>query len=357
MRNTTPWLVMPVLASLVAASIAEPRDSALPRHLRDTGLFAPGSMSVVQAQNLPFSPQYPLWSDGASKRRWLYLPPGTFIDASKPDAWEFPRGTRLWKEFSQGRPIETRYIERLADGSWRYAVYVWNAQGTDAELAPAAGLASVPVDSAPGGRYAIPARSDCRACHEGAAVPVLGASALQLSPDRDPMAPHAEPVAATGLTEDTRLDLPTLVARGLLRQLAPALIAQPPRIAAATPVARAALGYLHANCGHCHNGSGPLAPLELELAQSAAPATSDASNTLGSTVGRSGRYRPPGGNTATERIVPGDGSHSLIVMRMRTRNPLTQMPPLGTQLTDSEGLALIERWIQHDFQPPKENTP
>lgn len=348
---------MLVLASFVAISIAGPRDSALPHHLRDTGLFVPGSMSVVQARNLPFSPQYPLWSDGASKRRWLYLPPGTFIDASKPDAWEFPRGTRLWKEFSHGRPIETRYIERLADGSWRYAAYVWNAQGTDAELAPAAGLASVLVDSAPGGRYTIPARSDCRACHEGAAVPVLGASALQLSPDRDPLAAHAEPVTATGLAGDNRLDLPTLVARGLLRQLAPALIAQPPRIAAATPVARAALGYLHANCGHCHNDSGPLASLQLELAQSAAPTASDAGSTLGSPISGPSRYRPAGSNAATERIVPGDGSHSLIAMRMRTRNPLTQMPPLGTQLIDSEGLALIERWIQHDLQPPKENTP
>ena len=68
-------------------------------------------------RNLAFSPQYPLWSDGAAKRRWISLPPGTAIDASRPDAWEFPRGTRLWKEFSLDRPVETRFIERLPDGS------------------------------------------------------------------------------------------------------------------------------------------------------------------------------------------------------------------------------------------------
>lgn len=129
------------LLGLDAAAIAA-APPPLPEHLRDTGITAPG---VV-----PFSPQYPLWSDGAEKRRWLWLPPGRFIDGSKPDAWQFPPGTRLWKEFAHdGHAVETRFIERLADGSWRYATYVWNADGSDALLAPAAGFAALPVASAP----------------------------------------------------------------------------------------------------------------------------------------------------------------------------------------------------------------
>lgn len=124
----------------------------LPGYLSDTGLYAPGSTTVVRAENLPFSPQYPLWSDGAIKRRWLYLPAGATIDASNPDTWVFPPGTRLWKEFAHGRPVETRFIERLRDGSWRYASYVWNADGSDAVLAPADGVAALPVQAAPGGR-------------------------------------------------------------------------------------------------------------------------------------------------------------------------------------------------------------
>ena len=54
------------------------------------------------------------------------------------------------------------------------------------------GIREMPAPKAPGARYTIPAQDDCRACHEGAPVPVLGFSALQLSPDRDPLAPHAE---------------------------------------------------------------------------------------------------------------------------------------------------------------------
>ena len=111
--------------------------------------------------------------------------------------------------------------------------------------------------------YTIPSESDCRACHEGAPVPVLGFSALQLSSDRDPLAPHAEP--ANGL------DLRALVARGWLRNLPPEMLEQPPRIAAASPTERAVLGYLHGNCGHCHSRpdeAGASVPVSVVLAQS-----------------------------------------------------------------------------------------
>lgn len=322
--------------------------SALPQHLRDTGLFIADSVSQVRPENLSFSPQYPLWSDGAIKRRWLYLPPGKTIDASDPDAWEFPLGTRLWKEFGYaGRAIETRFIERRADGSWRYASYIWNADGSDAVLAPVDGIAALPAPNAPGGRYAIPAEMDCRACHEAAAVPVLGVSALQLSPDRDSLAPHAEPARAE------HLNLPGIVARGLIRNLPTAFLANPPRVAAATPTARAALGYLHGNCGHCHNDAGPLAALDLVLAQQTAISAKASTESLDSLIGEASRFRQHG---AVQRIVPGSSDASVLTRRMQSRDSLTQMPPLGTQIIDAEGMALVTRWINHDLQPPKEST-
>ena len=82
----------------------------LPKRLSATGLFVPGSTRLA-AGVLAFSPQYPLWSDGTRKRRWIQLPPGASIDASRVDAWEFPVGTKVWKEFGYGRAIETRMIE------------------------------------------------------------------------------------------------------------------------------------------------------------------------------------------------------------------------------------------------------
>lgn len=225
--------------------------SALPGTLEDTGFSEAGAR--------PFTPQYPLWSDGSDKRRWLSLPPGASIDKSDPDAWVFPPGTKAWKEFSRaGQRIETRFIERLPDGAWRYATYVWNREGTSATLAPVQGVRQL----------GIPSRTDCLACHEGAAVPILGYSAVQL---------------------ESKL----------------------PR----------ALGYLHGNCGHCHNDSGPLANVELVLAQ---------------------RIRSTSA-AKTRASIASRGSE--LLQKMKSKNPLTRMPPLGVAVPDAEGIALVERWL------------
>ena len=343
--------------------VADPQvvEPSLPARLHGTGLYVTGDSLQIDSHNLAFAPQYPLWSDGATKRRWIYLPPGTAIDASRPDAWEFPVGTRLWKEFAlpatggtQTRPVETRFVERLANGSWRYAVYVWNDDGTEAALAPADGVAALSVPGALNGRYIVPSRSDCLACHEGAAVPVLGFSALQLSPDRDPLAPHAE--------ARSDIDLRSLLARGLIKNLPPALISTPPRIAAKSPVERASLGYLHGNCGHCHNDNGTPAPVDLILAQSIELAGTGTERVLRSVIEAGSRFhpRPDSGisSSGTALVVPGRPDASVLIARVRSRNPQIQMPPLGSRLRDAEALALLERWIA-DLSPhaTKESKP
>lgn len=323
------WIFWPVLCLFAAAGQAD----AQPQRLSQTGLFAAGQTQQTTAGVMTFSPQYPLWSDGTTKRRWLYLPPGRFIDARDADAWVFPAGTKLWKEFAYGARVETRYIERRADGSWLYASYVWKADGSDALLAASAGV-SLSVPDAPGGRYDVPSRGDCLACHGGAGlgkpVPVLGVSALQLSSERDPLAAHAS-------AQPGDVDLRALVARGQLRHLAARWLQEPPRIAAATPAERAARGYLHGNCGHCHHVQG--VPVPLSLAQPLA-----------------GTSAPPAAQL------------SKLLQRMTSREPFTQMPPLGTRVPDAQGLALVQAWLDASQGPssahhanttrtPKETTP
>ena len=326
-----------VLISLLAApfdaAVASPSElSGLPQSIRDTGLYEAGSSTRIDPKNLFFAPQYPLWSDGARKRRWIYLPAGSAIDASKPDAWEFPVGTRLWKEFSIDRPVETRFIERLPDGTWRFGTYVWNDAGTDATLAPTDGT-TLPMH----GGYAVPGEFDCRACHEGAAAPVLGFSALQLSSDRDPLAPHAE--------ARSELDLTALVARGLIKNLPLSLIAKAPRISTNSPAERASLGYLHGNCAHCHNDNGAPAPVDLTLAQSVVNGVDGSERVLRSMIDARSRFRGHGLGSNAALVAPGHPDASVLIARMRSRNPQTQMPPIGTQLLDTEALALLERWI------------
>jgi hypothetical protein len=325
-----------VLLRTAASDAAPVLATSAPATLRGTGLYLAGTELVVNPAHLAFSPQYPLWTDGARKRRWISLPPNTYIDASRPNAWEFPVGTRLWKEFSVGRAVETRYIERLSDGSWRYASYVWNEAGTDATLAPVDGIRALPIEGAPNNRYTVPGEFDCRACHEGAAAPVLGFSALQLSHDRDPLAPHSDAFSP--------IDLRQLVERGLVRNLPQALIEPPPRIAASSPHERAALGYLHGNCGHCHNADGSPVPVEVLLAQDVSLGAQSAEQVLRSLLDAPSRFRAPGLHDARV-VAPGRPEASTLLWRISSTNPQTRMPPLGVQALDHEALALLERWI------------
>ncbi|KQW42764.1 MULTISPECIES: hypothetical protein [unclassified Roseateles] len=267
--------------ALLLLCAAAPVWATLPERLSQTGLG--------EAQVRAFEPRFALWSDGATKRRWIALPPGAQVDASQPDAWRFPVGTRLWKEFSvDGQPVETRHFVLVADGRWEFASYVWN--GADAVKAPARGQ----VLTLPGGRrYDVPSVGDCMACHAGARSPVLGFAALQLGPA-----------------------VPALLRDGLLKNAPGAWATQAPDFIAAGAPEQAARGYLHANCGHCHFQGGVPVPLRLALDVGQPPAAVDA---------------------------------AAVLRRAGTRNPYQQMPPLGTREVDATGLALLA----HHFNKPE----
>jgi hypothetical protein len=250
------------------AGRADPIMEDAPETLRETGFYSD--------EKVAFAPQYPLWTDGAHKSRWIQVPTGTHVDRSR-DVWQFPIGTKLWKQFSfGGHVVETRFLMNTATG-WRFATYVDGVRVRD-------GASSVEI--AAGVRHQVPAERDCRSCHNNPAAPVLGYSALQL-----------------GIKE-----IP------------------------GSPVQKAALGYLHGNCGHCHRSDGPVASLGMFLA------TPD--EALATTIGKKSRFMAP-----LARIAAGDAEHSVIVARMRSRSPFEQMPPLGTQLVDRAGVELLTKWI------------
>jgi mono/diheme cytochrome c family protein len=307
-----------------------------PQRLAETGLYADFAARRLADGVLAYSPQYPLWSDGAAKERWVALPPGTAIDGSDPDHWVFPVGTRFWKEFRFEGAVETRFLERREDGSWLYATYRWSADGSEALLAPDCGVRGVCATSE-GERHDLPSIADCRACHEGTRTPVLGFSALQLSPDRDPLAPHAEE------PEPGDVDLTDLVERGLLRGFPGAEPEHSPRIAARSAIERAALGYLHGNCASCHNADGPLQRLGLRFDHPLAATTPPA---LATTVGVASAFRRP---ELTQRVVAGSPDRSVLLHRLAARDPVTQMPPLGRHLVDREASELLRTWIEREL--------
>lgn len=325
-----------------AAGPSAPEPPAL---LADTGLFADGDRAWPGPGVQAFAPQYPLWTDGLVKRRWLALPAGATIDAADPFAWDFPVGTKLWKEFALGdRPVETRFLWRATATTWVAAAYEWDATGTMATLVPASGVRGV-VEVAPGRRHDIPSRADCATCHGPTdRLRVLGVNALQLSPDRDPGALHADPLRP-GLATVT-----TLAAEGRFGPQPPPWTAAPMRIPADRPETRAVLGYLAANCGMCHDGTPAIAGFDASLAMR--DVAMDPAAVVAGLRDTPTRWQAPGlpeGETVLVR--PGDASTSALFLRMRSRAPSTKMAPLGSVVADKRALAAVTHWIDVTLAP------
>jgi len=325
-----------MLAALGAAGCV-PQEPCAPELLSQTGLYEASRPGAIARGVRQFSPQYPLWTDGATKARWIYLPPGTAIDTTVPGDWTFPVGTRFWKEFSfNGRKVETRLIWRVTEERWIFASYAWNAEGTDAVLAPDGGIPGA-AELAPGKYHNIPGVADCRACHGAERPGPLGFNALQLSTDRDPNAIHGEPLAA-GMTS-----LATLQAERLLAPSRPEWIANPPRIQARDPQTRTVMGYFAANCGGCHNKSGETTYAGPSLKHSD---VADGDAVARALLAQATTWQVPGRPDGTTRMldisVP---EASAMLYRMRSRRPSSQMPPLGTVLRDEAAVKAVETWL------------
>jgi hypothetical protein len=316
---------------------AEPVADA-PARLSDTGLYVPGSVGAIDDRNRRFSPQYPLWSDGAVKTRWVFLPPGTTIDARDDRAWDFPVGTRFWKEFTfNGRKVETRMLWKATAARWVAASYLWNEDQTDATLASDLGEPDVAAVSS-NRQHSIPSVSDCLTCHGGRRTEPLGFNPLQLSPDRDPNAIHGEPLPAGSVT------LRTLIEERLLSPVRTDLMSEPPRIPTASPSTRTMLGYLSANCGSCHRGDGEMAVRVPSLRYSELLHDGDA--VASSLIGRATDWRVPGAADGRSVLIdPAAPDSSAMLVRMRSRSPSSQMPPLGTVLRDQAAIDAMAQWI------------
>ncbi len=120
----------------------------MPNTLFDTGLCVDRACTQISPDVRTYTPQFVLWADTASKRRWYQLPPGTQIDTTDMDHWEFPVGTKFWKEFTQPASdgtgnevrVETRFITRIGSDdtqdSWFYVPYQWNLTNDDTTAVP-----------------------------------------------------------------------------------------------------------------------------------------------------------------------------------------------------------------------------
>ena len=326
------------VAADVPHSMADCAGSAsdqLPDDLACTGLYEDiRSKQLAQGVQM-YRPAAQLWSDGAEKTRWIYLPEDEQIDTSDPDEWTFPVGTKLFKEFQwQGKRAETRIFWKIAERRWLRTAYQWNDDETRAKRF---GGGDVRVG---GDSYYIPSAKECDQCHKGRSDNVLGFDAVLLS------LPGADGVTLSQLLRERRLSQ-TAELEGL------ALADD------GSGHAAFALSWLHANCGiSCHNGNSAAEAFStgLRFRLSVADlhaATSANSDALATSVGVAARTPRWSGWT---RLVPGSPDDSLLYFLMSTRQvdmPRDQMPPIATRVVPLSAADELSAWIAS--LPPRQN--
>ena len=323
------------LASAVAAMAAAPRiDTAatvagggMPRALSDYGFFADPAAQVPNRGVVPYRLNTPLYSDGADKLRFVYLPDGVTASAQGEGLLDIPVGGALIKTFAFGegadrRLIETRVLLHRADG-WVALPYLWNEEQTDATLAVAGARVALTTPKGEAISYRVPNKNQCKECHglKGAVTPI-GPKSRNLSRDW-----LAQMVAAGHLDRmpEGADRLPLWEARGS---------------ADTTAAARA---YLDVNCAHCHRPGATASNSGLDLRWE-----QDDPEALG--VGKRPVAAGRGAGGHLFDIVPGAPDRSILTYRMGSTEPGVAMPELGKETVDEDGLAVVRRWIE-DMAP------
>ena len=308
--------------------------ASVPALLSQTGLFTDTAALTPAPGLVEYSVNNPLWSDRASKRRWIALPDGGVARFHATGDYDFPVRTALVKHFELPAPngatrrLETRVFVRHATG-WSGYTYRWNDAQTDAELLPNGLVEDVTVDFGDGPetqKWTYPSSLGCLSCHTAAAGRVLGVRTAQLN--RNATYPGG-----------TQNQLDAWTCGGLLEGMTgvPASYRAYPAVAsaAATPQARMR-AYLASNCSHCHQPGGP-APGDMDFRFST---LLGAMNLIGvtpqfGTLGVSG----------AQRIRPGSPDQSVLQLRQQTLDGSVRMPR-GTLIPHTAAISTSYAWIR-----------
>lgn len=307
-----------------------------PRTLTETGLFRSVKDHEPIAGLIPYDVNVPLWSDGAEKDRFIALPRGGEVVFRDKQQWQFPVGTVIVKTFSlptdtqdlaKRRRLETRLWIHSPRG-WDGVTYMWNEEQSEANL-----LADWPLTrefeiQTPEGPkkqdWYFPSRSDCHACHTEKASFVLGLNTRQLN--RNDTFAHGE---SSQIDRFARLGL--FAKNSLPNERA--WEAYPDWEDSKASLEDRARAYLDVNCALCHKpgafGMAGGSQADLDYHRSFREAFPEVS--------------APNGKPW---VVKGLPEKSRLIQRMQARHSKEQMPPLATNIPDTQAIELISRWIQ-----------
>ena len=323
--------------------VLPPAEEFPPASLADAQVFSDLATQTPAAGVVPYEVNAPFWSDGATKTRFIRLPPGERIDFATSGPWGFPAETLLIKNFyldlvrgdpASRRIIETRLLIKREDApGWDGYSYLWNEAGTDATLLTDSTTVAYVIDDPqdPVGfflqNYYFPSRQDCEVCHTKGAGYVLGVHTAQLH---------------TGAEQN---QLHTLAQQGLFTGDLPADLSSLPQLPnpfdPSVPLDQRARSYLEVNCAPCHRPESVSRTIidlryDTPLVQTN---TVEAFPTLGDI-----------GEPEARILTPQAPQLSTLYRRMLTLGTF-RMPPLASSIPDERGADLIAEWIASMVSP------
>ncbi|KOS06106.1 hypothetical protein AM493_08695 [Flavobacterium akiainvivens] len=285
---------------------------------------------------LPYDLNSSLFTDYALKKRFIWMPAGQTAhyttDGQVPD---FPVGTVLIKNFYYENTlpnnttiiIETRLLIKKAAG-WHMANYVWNDAQTEAELNTTGGTKEITwmhngvEDSVD---YKIPTHNQCMQCHAQNDIEM-------------PIGPKPQNINKMYAYADGSMNqLARWKQFGYLDTYPQQILSTVNWEDTAQPLELRVRSYLDVNCAHCHTQGADCGytPMDLAFANSITPENLGICREPVDFVSGREEYIVSGQETA----------NSLMYWRMNNTIQAEMMPPLGRVTIHTEGVQLIEEWI------------
>ncbi|MCL1051446.1 hypothetical protein L2755_17690 [Shewanella abyssi] len=319
------------------------------QELSQYGLFIDSSIPTIDpiAPGIGYQLSTQLFSNYASKHRFIFVPPGEKIAYHSSNTFEIPIGTVLVKTFSLPFDtqvlgasnevlIETRLLIHREAG-WTTLPYIWKNSVATLQQAGR----DIPHSLNHQGRqetfdYHVPSRAECKICHQSTfasdtqtvRIRPIGIKAHLLNLDINHQGQSTNQLQ---LWQQLNMlsGLPNLRDVGKTADI----------LDQGASLTTRAKGYLDINCAHCHNPDGFASISGLRL---------------GFYVDHTSyQYgickQPPGWDGGAKGlsydIIPSDGEHSILVYRQQLNEPKDRMPPIGRAIAHTEAVTVIKDWI------------
>jgi uncharacterized repeat protein (TIGR03806 family) len=284
-----------------------------------------------------YEPITPLFTDYASKKRFVWMPSGSKANyISDTEILDLPVGSAIIKTFyydhmlpsGTTKILETRIMIRKSSG-WIFAEYVWNDEQTEAYLDMDGSFQNISFlhDGTPmTTNYRLPSSTECLICHKFNTNPIpIGIKPQHLN-------------KSVQYADGSMNQLQKWVNVGYLNGPVPSnILTVVDYKDTSKPLRDRVRSYLDMNCAHCHqaNSHCDYRPMRLAYSETALSVNLGVCVTPDEFIEAS----------LVNIITPGNINKSMMHYRLGTTEESSRMPLLGRSLVHQEGLDLLGQYI------------